>query len=59
LARKLRRAEYVVTTMKRRATKGHSLGMGYGIAKKPGNAGGVKDPTAGDRERRNICYTLR
>lgn len=43
----------------RRTTEGHSFGMGAGIARKPGNAGGVKAPTAVDRERRNICYTQR
>ena len=42
-----------------KAAKGPLAWDGVRIAKKPGNAGGVKDPTAEDRERRNICYTLR
>jgi hypothetical protein len=33
--------------------------MKAGIAKKPGNAGGVKAFTAFNRERTNICYTQR
>lgn len=57
--RETERAEYVRTTVRRRLTKGHLLGMGAGIAKKPGNAGGVKAPTAVARVRRNIYYTLR
>jgi hypothetical protein len=33
--------------------------MRAGIAKKPGNAGGVKALTVGSRERTNISYTQR
>ncbi len=40
-------------------TEGNWLGMRAGIAKKSGNADGVKAFTAIDRERANICYTRR
>jgi hypothetical protein len=33
--------------------------MRAGIAKKPGNAGGVKALTVVGRGRKDICYTLR
>ena len=36
--------------------KDHDLGMEAGIAKKPGNAGGVKVSTAVNRGKRNIPH---
>ncbi len=35
------------------------VGMGAGLAKKLGNAGGVKAPTAVDRGWTNICHIQR
>jgi len=40
-------------------TEGNWLGMRAGIAKKSGNADGVKALTAIGRGRANICYTQR
>jgi hypothetical protein len=51
--------EYAELTRERRTAEDPDLGMRAGIAKKPGNAGGVKAFTVGDRERTNISYTQR
>ena len=40
-------------------TEGNWLGMRAGVAKKSGNADGVKALTAIGREGTNICYTQR
>jgi len=52
-------AEYAGATVKGRLAKGDWSGMRVGIAKKPGNAGGVKALTVLARERANIYYTRR
>jgi hypothetical protein len=59
LARYLSLAEYVFPTVKRREAKDERSGTGAGIAKKSGNAGGVKAPAAVDRRWTNISYTQR
>ncbi|MCA1601769.1 MAG: hypothetical protein LC776_09065 [Acidobacteria bacterium] len=55
----LKRAEYAATTVRRRAAKEGWPGMTVGIAKKPGNAGGVKAVTVFNRGWTNIYYTQR
>jgi hypothetical protein len=54
-----RRAEYGKATLSGSLTEGNWLGMRAGIAKKSGNADGVKALTAIGRWRTNICYTQR
>jgi hypothetical protein len=51
------RVEYVRSTSRRRLTKDHRSGMAAGIAKKSGNADGVKAATVIACERANINYT--
>jgi hypothetical protein len=53
------RTEYGKATLSGSLREGNWLGMRAGIAKKSGNADGVKAFTAIDRERANICYPLR
>ena len=58
LARKWKRA-VGKATLSGSLTEGNWLGMRAGIAKKSGNADGVKALTAIDRWRTNICYPQR
>lgn len=53
------RTEYGRETLSGNLTKGSWLGMRAGIARKSGNAGGVKALTVIGREGTNICYTQR
>jgi hypothetical protein len=57
--RELNTVEYAGPTVKKEGGKRQWLGMEAGIAKKPGNAGGVKVSTACNRGWTNICYTQR
>lgn len=59
MVREGKRAEYGKATLSGSQKEGNWLGMKAGIAKKSGNADGVKAFTAIDRDRTNICYTRR